>query len=49
MAVSAMLGFCALAMGDYPSISWLHILGQGVAVAALAADNPQRQSRSDAL
>lgn len=31
MAVSAMLGFCALAMGDYPSISWLHILGQGVA------------------
>lgn len=31
MAASAMLGFIALATGDYPSISWLHILGQGVA------------------
>ncbi|MDQ8193244.1 MFS transporter [Coraliomargarita sp. SDUM461004] len=31
MAISAMLGYIALAMGAYPSISWLHILGLGVA------------------
>ncbi len=30
MAVSSMLGFIALAMGTYPSISWLHILGLGI-------------------
>jgi MFS family permease len=31
MALSSMLFFIALAVGDYPAISWLHILGQGVA------------------
>ncbi|MGZ0657408.1 MFS transporter [Coraliomargarita sp. W4R53] len=31
MAVSSMLGFIALAVGDYPSISWLHIIGLGIA------------------
>jgi MFS family permease len=30
MALSSMLGFIALAFGDYPSISWLHILGLGI-------------------
>jgi len=30
MAVSSMFGFLALAFGDYPSISWLHILGLGI-------------------
>lgn len=31
MAASAMLGYIALAMGEYPSIGWLHILGLGIA------------------
>lgn len=31
MAVSAMLGYIALAMGEYPAISWLHIIGLGIA------------------
>ena len=30
MALSSMFGFLALAFGDYPSISWLHILGLGI-------------------
>lgn len=30
MAVSSMLGFSALAMGNYPAISWLHIVGFGI-------------------
>jgi MFS family permease len=30
MALSSMLGFLALAFGEYPSISWLHILGLGI-------------------
>jgi len=30
MAISSMLGFIALAMGEYPSISWLHIAGLGI-------------------
>ncbi len=30
MAASAMLGYIALATGDYPAISWLHIIGLGI-------------------
>lgn len=30
MAVSSMLGFSALALGNYPAISWLHIVGFGI-------------------